>query len=70
MAVPIRCISQHAEEVLLDNGETEMVPVGDISSGAADMGDPNNKRLVEEGKILPLYKKDREALNIEGDDTA
>lgn len=69
MADSIRCISQHAESLVLSNGESEMVPAGSVSSGPVDFSDDNNKRLLKEGLILRLTKKQQSQTNNGGDDT-
>lgn len=54
----IRCISQHAEEVVLSNGESQMVPAGDVAHDV-DLSDPNNSRLLDEGLIAIVTEKEK-----------
>ncbi len=49
----IRCVSNHAEDVAFRNGGVRSVPVGEIARDV-NMDDPNNKRLINEAKLLVL----------------
>lgn len=59
MASTIRCISQHAEEVIRGSGESEqgiMVPVGETARDV-DLDNPINSRLLSEGLIIEVTAK-------------
>lgn len=59
MASTIRCISQHAEEIIRGSGESAsavMVPVG-VTVDDVDLDNPINQRLLTEGLITEVNDK-------------
>lgn len=59
MASTIRCISQHAEEIIRGSGESTsavMVPVGETVDDV-DLDNPINHRLLTEGLITKVTDK-------------
>lgn len=72
MVVTIRCISQHAEEVIVGSEESApvMVPAGGFAYDV-DLSNPINSRLLAEGLIIKVPEeksKRKTGSQNEGDD--